>query len=273
VVIFVVHPGARTTAARTSLRSIAIIPARYGSTRLPGKPLLEIAGRPLIEHVYRRACRAPSLEAVIVATDDARIKAVVEGFGGVARLTAPEHPTGSDRLAEVAEHLDCDLIVNVQGDEPLVEPAMIEQLLAPFADEPALQMTTLRRRIDDPAELMDPNVVKVVTDGHDHALYFSRAPIPGSPDGLTPHGEPLGYKHIGVYAYRRAFLRRFTTWAPTPLERRERLEQLRVLEHGHRIKALETLFDPIGVDTPGDLARVRQLALETPVAARAGEDP
>ena len=261
MVIFVVHPSTPTNATRSIISAIAIIPARYGSTRLPGKPLLEIAGRSLIEHVYRRASLAPSLQRVIVATDDPRIKAVVEGFGGVAQLTDPQHASGSDRLAEVAVRLTCDVVVNVQGDEPLIDPAMIEQVIAPFEADPDLQMTTLRRRIHERAELLDPNVVKVVTDHRDRALYFSRAPIPGAPDGEVSDDGALGFKHIGLYAYRRSFLHVFASLPPTPLERRERLEQLRALEHGYSITVLETSFDSIGVDTQGDLERVRQLAL------------
>ena len=213
MVIFVVHPSDRTTA---SSRAIAIIPARYASTRLPGKPLLDIDGRTLIEHVYRRACQAPSLDSVIVATDDQRIRDAVERFGGVARMTDAGHATGSDRLAEVADGLSCDLIVNVQGDEPLIEPEMIEEVLAPFAQDPALQMSTLRRRIDDPADLANPNVVKVVTAANDDALYFSRAPIPYTRDPADDGRPPLGFKHIGIYAYRRPFLRRYTSLPPTP---------------------------------------------------------
>ncbi len=208
------------------------------------------------------------MASVLVATDDRRIVEAVERFGGEARLTAEHHRTGTDRLAEVAEDLDCDVVVNVQGDEPLIEPMMIEQVIAPFASDPAAVMTTVRRRIETRAELMDPNVVKVVTDVHGYALYFSRAPIPSVAPDATAADHPA-YKHIGLYAYRRAFLLAFARLDPTPLERLERLEQLRALEHGYRILTLETTHDSIGVDTRHDLDRVRQLAL---TAGHASED-
>jgi 3-deoxy-manno-octulosonate cytidylyltransferase (CMP-KDO synthetase) len=236
---------------------IAVIPARYESTRFPGKPLAEIAGRPMIEHVYRRAAAAPSVGAVVVATDDERVRAAVEAFGGLVRMTGRHHPSGMDRVAEVAESLECELVVNVQGDEPLIEPGMIEEALEPFAADPDLEMATLRRRFDDPALARSPHVTKVVVDREGCALYFSRAPIPFSRDGA---GAALVYKHIGLYVYRRAFLLAFARLAPTPLERAEALEQLRALEHGVRIKVVETRFDSIGVDTPEDLERVRHLA-------------
>jgi 3-deoxy-manno-octulosonate cytidylyltransferase (CMP-KDO synthetase) len=180
----------------------------------------------------------------------------VRAFGGTVRMTSPSHPSGTDRLAEIADSLMCDLIVNVQGDEPLIEPAMIDEAVAPFADEPHLEMSTLRRRIDDPAELHNPNVTKVVVDRHDFALYFSRAPIPHVRDGNTPASA---WRHVGLYVYRRDCLLRLARLAPTELERFEALEQLRALEHGIRIKAIETRFDSIGVDTPEDLERVRQV--------------
>jgi len=258
VVIFVVHASADHGFARSPLRIIAIIPARYGSTRLPGKPLLDVSGCPLIEHVYRRARLAPSLASVLVATDDERIRVAVEAFGGAVRMTAATHRTGTDRLAEVATTLPCDVVVNVQGDEPLIEPTMIEQVIEPFASDPTVLMTTLRRRIEDRTEWLDPNVVKVVTDVHDNALYFSRAPIPSTPGAGD---DDLGFKHIGLYGYRREFLLTFARLEPTPLEQRERLEQLRALEHGYGIKVLETTHDSIGVDTWDDLERVRQLAV------------
>lgn len=257
VVIFVVHASADLDFARFPLRTIAIIPARYGSTRLPGKALLDVSGCPLIEHVYRRTRLAPSLASVLVATDDERIRAAVERFGGAVRMTAATHRTGTDRLAEVAADLSCDVVVNVQGDEPLIEPAMIEEVIAPFATDPSIVMTTVRRRIEHRAEWLDPNVVKVVTDARDNALYFSRAPIPSA---FTGDPDAFGFKHIGLYGYRRDFLLTFARLEPTPLEQRERLEQLRALEHGYAIKALETAHDSIGVDTWDDLERVRQLA-------------
>jgi 3-deoxy-manno-octulosonate cytidylyltransferase (CMP-KDO synthetase) len=230
----------------------------------------------MIEHVYRRAAAAPSISAVLVATDDERIVRAVEAFGGSARLTRSTHRSGSDRLAEVAEGLEADLIVNVQGDEPLIEPAMIEEALAPFAADAALPMGTLRRRLDDPEERADPNVVKVVVDREGYALYFSRAAIPFVRGGgaipsrdesggirAHPHGGPEAsapaYKHIGLYVYRRDVLLAFAGLEPTLLERTEALEQLRALEHRIPILTVETRYDSIGVDTPADLERVRRL--------------
>jgi 3-deoxy-manno-octulosonate cytidylyltransferase (CMP-KDO synthetase) len=210
----------------------------------------------MIEHVYRRASEASSVGRVIVATDDSRIRAAVERFGGECVMTSPSHQSGTDRLAEVAASLDADIIVNVQGDEPLLEPDMIDAAVAPLAADPALMMSTLRKRITDPAELQNPHVTKVVVDGHGFALYFSRAPIP-----FTRAGQPdaPAWRHIGMYVYRRACLLQLSRLPQTPLERAEALEQLRALEHGIRIQAIETSHDTIGVDTPEDLERVRRI--------------
>jgi 3-deoxy-manno-octulosonate cytidylyltransferase (CMP-KDO synthetase) len=240
---------------------VALIPARFDSTRFPGKLLADLAGRPVIEHVYRRAASAPSVEAVVVATDDARIAAAVQSFGGIARMTRASHASGTDRLAEVAEDLPCDIVVNVQGDEPLIEPEMIEEAIAPLEADPALKMSTLRRRITDEEEYRSPHVVKVVADADGFALYFSRAPIPfpRGPSPSPPHPAAAPFKHIGLYAYRRSFLLAFARLEPTPLEIAESLEQLRALEHGFRIRAVETRHDSIGVDTPEDLERARRL--------------
>jgi 3-deoxy-manno-octulosonate cytidylyltransferase (CMP-KDO synthetase) len=239
--------------------AVVLIPARYDSSRFPGKPLVRIANRPMIEHVYRRAARAPGIGRVIVATDDARILQAVLAFGGEAVMTLSTHATGTDRLAEVAAGLDCDLVVNVQGDEPLLVPEMIGQVLAPLRADPALQMSSLRARIIDPHDYLDPNVVKVVVDVHDRALYFSRAPIPHGRGRRADDVPPHAWRHIGLYAYRRAFLPIFAALAPTALEQVERLEQLRALEHGVAIAVPETEHEAIGVDTPADLARVEAL--------------
>jgi 3-deoxy-manno-octulosonate cytidylyltransferase (CMP-KDO synthetase) len=212
----------------------------------------------MIEHVYRRAAAARSISAVIVATDDDRIHEAVLAFGGVSRMTSPAHASGTDRIAEIARGLDCDVIVNVQGDEPLIEPAMIDEAVAPFQADVSLAMGTLRRRIDDPADLQNPNVTKVVVDREEFALFFSRAPIPFLRGGGTP---ATAWRHVGLYVYRRECLLRLAALAPTPLEQSEALEQLRALEHGIRIKAIETQHDSIGVDTPEDLERVRRSAL------------
>ena len=208
----------------------------------------------MIEHVYRRAAAAPSVNAVVVATDDPRIAAAVEEFGGIARLTRSSHPSGTDRLAEVVEGLSCEIVVNVQGDEPLVEPEMIEEVIRPLDADAALQMATLRRKIADHADYVNPNVVKVVVDRNGDALYFSRAPVPHARGGAM-----TAYAHVGLYAYRRSFLLTYARLQPTPLELAESLEQLRALEHGFRIRTAETRYQSIGVDTPEDLERVRRL--------------
>ena len=210
----------------------------------------------MIEHVYRRVSEARSVATVIVATDDERIAATVHAFGGNVRMTSASHRSGTDRLAEVAETLECDLVVNVQGDEPLIEPAMIDEAVDPFATEPGLRMSTLRRLIEDPADYKNPNVTKVVVDRDGYALYFSRAPIPHVRDD-SPAAR--AWRHVGLYVYRRECLLFLARLSPTELEQSEALEQLRALEHGIRIKAIETHYDSIGVDTPDDLERVRRL--------------
>jgi 3-deoxy-manno-octulosonate cytidylyltransferase (CMP-KDO synthetase) len=254
-----VHPA--STGSRVDsvlpLSIVAVIPARYASTRLPGKPLADLDGRPMIEHVYRRVAASKLISQVIVATDDLRIATRVHDFGGKVRLTKATHETGTDRLAEVAASLDCDVVVNVQGDEPLIDPHAIEELVAPFANEPAVQMTTLFRRINDAAELANPNIAKVVVDRGGYALYFSRAPIPYVRDPRG--GWPPMYRHIGLYGYRRKTLLVLASLEPTPLERAEALEQLRALEHGIRIKAVETRHESFEVNTPEDLEQVRRL--------------
>jgi 3-deoxy-manno-octulosonate cytidylyltransferase (CMP-KDO synthetase) len=261
VVRFAVPPDSRPgpSAISVPVTAVAIIPARYQSTRLPGKALADIAGRPMIEHVYRRASAARTVTSVIVATDDERIAAAVRGFGGEVRLTSAAHLSGTDRLAEVAGSLDCGLVVNVQGDEPLIEPAMIDEAVSAFAGDPALEMSSLRRRLDPAAaELRSPDVTKVVVDRDGYALYFSRAPIPFVRAGSPP---APAWRHVGLYVYRRDCLLRLAALVPTALEQSEALEQLRALEHGIRIKVVETSFDSIGVDTPQDLERVRAVML------------
>ena len=212
----------------------------------------------MVEHVYRRASAARNVDAVIVATDDERIADAVQKFGGDVRLTRAAHATGTDRVAEVAATLDCDLIVNLQGDEPLIEPSTIDEAIEPFRDDEALLMTSLCHRFQHSDDALDQHAVKVVIDRRGRALYFSRAPIPffrGAPAGQTA----VPYKHIGLYVQRREFLLTIASLEPTPLERAEALEQLRVLEHGFSIRMVETQYDSIGVDTPADLERVRRL--------------
>lgn len=240
------------------MKVYGIIPARYGSTRLPGKVLADIAGKPLIQHVYARARQSLSLDRLVVATDDDRIFDRVQGFGGEALKTSPTHASGTDRVAEAAQILqpkEADLIVNIQGDQPLFEPRMIDEVVGPFRDDPNLKMGALVYPIQTPEELANPNVVKVVFDRKGFALYFSRSPmpyvIPSSP-------APRYFKHIGPYAYRMGFLLKFTKMDQGDLERSESLEQLRVLEHGYRIRVVETKFDSQEVDTPEDLERIRK---------------
>jgi len=220
----------------------------------------------MIEHVYRRASDARSISSVIVATDDRRIVDAVRAFGGQARMTSSEHLSGTDRLAEVALSLDCDLVVNVQGDEPLIDPRMIDEAVDPFMADPSLEMSTLRKAITDEAERANPNVTKVVVDDRDFALYFSRAPLPFTREGCPP---APAWRHVGLYVYRRDTLLRLASLPPAAIERAEALEQLRALVNGIRIKCVDTAYDSIGVDTPEDLERVRELlsarALTSPV--------
>lgn len=238
---------------------VAIIPARFGSSRLPGKVLIDICGKPMLQHVYERTRSCPLISRVIVATDDERVRTAVEGFGGEVRMTRSDHQTGTDRLAEVAQDLSAGIIVNVQGDEPLIASSSIEIAVRPLLDDPQLVMSTLRERIHDVRDITDPNSVKVVVDRHDYALYFSRQPIPYHRHKDSPI---LWWRHLGLYVYRREFLLKYAELQPTPLQLAEGLEQLRALEHGYRIKVLETPHPAIGVDTPEDLDRVRQLLAE-----------
>jgi 3-deoxy-manno-octulosonate cytidylyltransferase (CMP-KDO synthetase) len=217
----------------------------------------------MIEHVYRRAAEARGVDAVVVATDDSRIAAAVERFGGIVRMTAATHRTGTDRIAEIARALECDILVNVQGDLPLIAPEMIAQVVAPLKADPAERMSTVCTPLTDPAEYARPSVVKVVVDRTGHALYFSRSPIPyRRPDEAVDAGT---YKHIGMYAFRREFLLEYAALAQTPLEQAESLEQLRALEHGVRIRVVETQYESIEIDTPDDLERVRRLVAEEPL--------
>lgn len=238
------------------MKVLCVIPARYASTRLPGKPLSMIAGKPMIQHVYERACQAQLPSEVIVATDNEQVEQAVKAFGGKAVMTSPDHPSGTDRLAEVAlMYPDVDIIVNVQGDEPMIPPEIIDRLAEAFEGDDDLSMATMKVLMNED-EYDDPSVVKVVTDLHGYALYFSRSLMP------YPRNKPADYKvykHVGIYAYRRSFLLKYAALAPTPLERAESLEQLRVLENGYKIKVLESDFKGIGVDTPEDLAAVNEL--------------
>lgn len=240
-----------------------IIPARYASTRFPGKPLADLCGKPMVQWVCERASLCETVDKVIVATDDQRIADAVTAFGGDAVMTRTDHATGTDRLAEVAAGLDDELIVNVQGDEPLIDPAMIQAAVAPLLDDDTIPMGTLGTPLTSLAEFRDPNVVKVVTDRQGFALYFSRAPIPYPRDfaaDLDQRWTELAVaKHIGLYVYRRSFLLGYPNLPKTPLEEQECLEQLRALEHGYRIRVATTNLVGQGVDTPADLERVRAI--------------
>jgi 3-deoxy-manno-octulosonate cytidylyltransferase (CMP-KDO synthetase) len=236
------------------MKVTAIIPARYASTRLPGKVLCDICGKTMIQRVYERVSKAQNLDQVIVATDDQRVYQEVESFGGRVEMTAKEHSTGTDRLAEVAQSLDSEVVVNVQGDEPLINPALIDKAVRPLLADDTIKMGTLKHEISEETELKDPNSVKVITDQDDFAIYFSRSliPYPRTDEDLTY------YKHIGLYVYRREFLLEYTDLEATPLEKKESLEQLRALENGYKIKVVETEQQVIGVDTREDLERVRR---------------
>ncbi len=235
---------------------LGVIPARYGSRRFEGKPLAELGGKPLIQHVYERSVAAPILDAVLVATDDQRIADAVSGFSGRYAMTAADHISGTDRVAEVAAGHDAGIVVNIQGDEPFVSARILEQLVGPLLDADGPPMSTLCKSIEDPAMLTNPNVVKVVRDRRGLALYFSRSPVPYP--GRVADVE--AWEHIGIYAYQRDFLLAFSALPPTPLESAEGLEQLRALEHGHRIAVVPTK-DHVGVsvDTPSDLENARRI--------------
>jgi len=238
------------------MTAIVIIPARYDSTRFPGKPLCLLKGKPLIQHVYENSKRSRLAKDVIVATDSETIFERVLAFGGKAVMTDKDHPSGTDRIAEVAASLDYDIIVNVQGDEPLIRPEMIDDVITALDDTRA-SIGTLIKKIEDPVEISDNNVVKVVFDKERFALYFSRAAIPFR----APHSEiwvPEYYKHIGIYSYRRDVLLSLAGMEQTELEKIEKLEQLRALENGLKIKVKETFLETFGVDTPEDLERVEK---------------
>ncbi len=246
-----------------STKVAGIIPARYASTRLPGKALERIGGKPMIQRVFERCRLANTLDLVCVATDDDRIAEVVQGFGGRAIMTSPEHPSGTDRLAEAAQSLEVDVIVNIQGDQPFIDPLMVEEVVQPLLDEPGLEMATLMHPISRQKDLDDPSVVKVVVDLHGNALYFSRSLLP-YPQKHVPHQV---YEHVGLYAYRKEFLLKLAQLPPTPLEQVESLEQLRVLEHGYRLRVVETHcqdheLSGFSVDTRADLERAEALLRE-----------
>lgn len=243
------------------MKFLGVIPARYGSTRFEGKPLELIDGKPMIEWVYKRSLIS-KLDKVVVATDHQGIKEVVESFGGEVVMTSKNHETGTDRIAEVAKHYeDYDVIINVQGDEPLINPEMIDSLIKPFVEDEKLQMATLKYKLDNLEDIDNPNNVKVICDKDDFAIYFSRCPIPFRRN----LNMDIYYKHVGVYGYKRDFVIDFAKMPQTPIEKSESLEQLRVLENGYKIKVVETDHKILGVDTVEDLKKVNDFVVKNEI--------
>ncbi|MFH0913642.1 MAG: 3-deoxy-manno-octulosonate cytidylyltransferase [Candidatus Omnitrophota bacterium] len=236
---------------------IGIIPARYSSTRFEAKVLADIAGKPMIQHVWERAKQAMLLEDLIIACDDERVADVVGGFGAKVAFTSKGHACGTDRIIEVVNPLDVRIVINIQADEPLIHPVMIDTLARALLGDSKISMSTLMKKIENPAELSDPHVVKVVVDKNNFALYFSRTGIPFHAQGSEVEA-PVYYKHIGLYAYTKDFLFTYKNLPVSNLEKIEQLEQLRVLEEGFRIKVIETVYETIGVDTPQDLEKVKE---------------
>jgi 3-deoxy-manno-octulosonate cytidylyltransferase (CMP-KDO synthetase) len=237
---------------------VIVIPARYGSTRLPGKPLISLAGKPMIQRVYERAKLAATAHRVIVATDDERIVKAVAAFGGTARMTRPDHRTGTERVAEVAAHEKGDVFVNVQGDEPLLDPVAVDTAVQALLEDPPASIATVATPIRTPADIMDPNVVKTVLDFENNGIYFSRAPIPWVRDTASKI-QVRFLKHLGLYVFQRDALLEYPTLPQGELERIEQLEQLRWLENGWRIRVAEVAHDAVSVDVPEDVARVEKL--------------
>jgi len=239
------------------MKVLGVIPARYASSRFEGKALADLHGKPMVQHVYERAIKASTLDKVVVATDDQRIFDAVKKSGGEVTMTA-EHPTGTDRIAEVARCADTDILVNIQGDEPLIEPAMIDEAVEPLFGDDSIDLSTLVHRIHSEAEYLNPNVVKVVVDKSGFAMYFSRSPIPCMRSAQW-RADALSYRHVGLYVYRKHALLSFAQTPPAPFETLEGLEQLRFLESGYRMKVVETKYESVGVDTPEDLEKVRRI--------------
>jgi 3-deoxy-manno-octulosonate cytidylyltransferase (CMP-KDO synthetase) len=242
---------------------LGVIPARFSSSRFPGKVLALISSKTMLQHVYERASQARYLTSTIIATDDPRVYSVARSFGARVVMTRPDHLSGTDRVAEVASTENAEIVVNIQGDEPLIDPAAIDTAILPLVHEPDVVMATLKKRIENAREIDDPNVVKVVTGADGYAIYFSRCPIPYLRQ--DPGGKPAApyFKHIGLYVYRRDFLLGYSSLPVGPLEQAERLEQLRAIESGFRIRVVETEYESLGVDTPEDLERVSRLVAAT----------
>jgi 3-deoxy-manno-octulosonate cytidylyltransferase (CMP-KDO synthetase) len=256
-------------------RILGVIPARFASIRFPGKALAALDGKPILQHVYERASQARYLSALVVATDDERIASAARAFSAPVRMTRADHASGTDRAAEVASADPADVIVNIQGDEPLIDPAAIDAAVLALLNGDSIPMATLKKRIEDPSEVHNPNVVKVVTARNGDAIYFSRAPIPHYRGGERlehpshPADQPH-FKHIGLYVYRRDFLLSYSDLPVGPLEQAEKLEQLRAIENGYRIKVAETEYESLGVDTPEDLERVAALFRAARLAGQHG---
>jgi 3-deoxy-manno-octulosonate cytidylyltransferase (CMP-KDO synthetase) len=250
--------------SRVPPKILGVIPVRYASSRFPGKALARLDSRSMLEHVYERASMARYLGSIVVATDDQRICDEARRFGAQVRMTRTDHQSGTDRAAEVASAFEnSEWVVNIQGDEPLIDPNAIDAAILPLLEEPAIPMGTLKKRIEDPREVNDPNVVKVVTDRFENAIYFSRATIPHNRDGAAHDNKSAKlFKHVGLYVYRRDFLLRYSDLPVGPLEQIEKLEQLRALENGFKIRVVETDYESIGIDTPEDLKRVQGLIEE-----------
>ncbi len=245
------------------LNVIAVIPARFGATRFPGKPLVPIAGKPMIQHVFERTRRAKSVSRTIIATDDERILQAIAVFGGEGLMTRSDHRSGTERMAEVAVQVPADVYVNVQGDEPLIDPLSIDAAVEGLAADDSVNVSTICVPVRNPADIMDPNVVKVVVDFQGDALYFSRAPIPWVRDEKL-RVDAQHAKHLGLYVFRRAALLEFPTLPPGQWERLEQLEQLRLLENGYKIRVVETAADTVSVDVPADIAKVEALLAGSP---------
>lgn len=257
----------------TNRKILAVIPARWASTRFPGKPIANILGKPMVQWVLEQVQRANLVTEIVVATDDQRIYDAVHNFGGKVVMTSPDHQSGTDRAAEVAKNLECDIVVNVQGDEPLIPPENIDLVIKPLLNSPDLLVSTLMIAIRNWSEMFDSNICKVVVDGKGRALYFTRSPVPydrGSwPEDVYENKDGgantkvLGYKHIGIYAYTKSFLLQFPKLKSSRLENLEKLEQLRILDNGHFIQVIETNHNSIGVDRPSDLGEVKQMMIKT----------
>ncbi len=241
----------------TKKKAIGVIPARYDSSRLPGKPLILINGKPLIQRVYEKALKSKLLDEVLVATDSPKVKDIMENLGGEVRLTLKNHRTGTDRVAEAVKNIPCDIILNIQCDEPFLNPGMVDDLIRLMKKEKDLKMATLAFKIKEPELIYDPNIVKVVLDQNDFALYFSRMPIPFHRMDVRPSKNSYYYEHIGIYAFRKGFLMKFAQLPQSPLEIQEKLEQLRALENGYRIKVLISKYNSRAINSYSDLKRMK----------------